>query len=232
MSYKLTLGLLALVIITLGGCKNPAGEPSIRVHAATLDTLVIPITADQYLTGDVHHYRDNRSPGGWYSTDYQDTIKWGYITNTLPVLYNDWRGFATFSVPPFSSSQYLPVCTLYYHVSGCYQSQGDSIYINRFVPSYWTWPSESLFKAIDTSSASLAKDVTPTDTGWRKVALTTQGCGIIGTLGARADSLNETQFLSTGWEYLNGPQNGWYTEVTGSVTGVAPYIVVIYSPDP
>ena len=223
--HRLLLAPLALAIMLVG-------LPISRVHAETLDTLVISVYNEPYFTGDAHHYMDNRTPNGWYSADYQDTIKWGYQTNTLPILSNDWRGFTTFSVPPFKCSSSLPVCTLHYYVSGCWQYQSDSILVDRFTPSYWAWAPESLFKAIDTSTASLAKDASPTDTGWRKVALTTQGCGIIGSVGARADSLDEYLNLFTGWEYLHPPQNGWNTEVTGPVTGVSPYIVVIYSPDP
>jgi hypothetical protein len=233
MSYTRTLLALAvLAAMMVVGCKEPVGLPNNRVRAATLDTLVINVVTTQYFTGDVHHKSTGNPIDGWYEINYQDTIKWGYLSNILPLLYDDWRGFATFSVPPFISDDEIPICTLHYYVAGCYEYQSDSILVNRFDPAYWTWNAASVFKAIDTSTTTLAKDASPTSTGWHKVALTTEGCGIIATVGAEAEEQGFAENLFTGWKYLDSPSNGWHTEVVGPDNSVSPYIVVIYTPEP
>ena len=224
--YRLLLVPLALAIVMLVGCKDPTGLPYNRVHAATLDTFAIPVNNTGNYTGDVDHYSTGIPIDGSYVTNYQDTIKWGYWeSNSYP--YPDQHGFAMFTVPSFNSPKGLPTCTLHYYVSGCNGNQSDSILVNNFTPAYWTWGSRSLFKAIDTSTATLAKDASPTGTGWRKIALTTQGCGIIATLGA-----NGGGSLFTGWKYLHSPASGWYTRVVGPDVSVSPYIVVVYDPGP
>lgn len=234
--YKkgLTLALTALAITVMTGCKEPVGLPNNRVHAATLDTLVIPVNYTQNYTGDVDHVMEGNPIKGWYETHYQDTIKWGYFYDPegRPYHAEDWRGFATFRVPPFLSPNYIPVCTLHYYVAECYEFNDDSIQVNCFTPAFWTWVPESLFNAIDTSTATLAKDTSPTSTGWHKVALTTQGCGIIATVGAEAEQQGDTLNLFTGWKYLNYYYDYWQTKVVGPDDAVSPYITVIYQPGP
>jgi hypothetical protein len=232
LNYNRILPALMLAAIMLVGCHDqPAGLPNYDVHVATLDTLVILVYNSAYFTGDVDHYTNEQTPGGWYETNYQDTIKWGFW-GTRPYPYQDQHGFATFRVPPFYSPNELPVCTLHYYVAGCNASQGDSMLVNHFEPEYWTWDPQALFWAIDTSTATLAKDVSPTSTGWHKVALTSQGCGIIGSKGARGWATGDTQMLYTGWKYVRSPDSGWYTRVTGPDDAVSPYIVVIYNSGP
>jgi len=232
--HRLLLAPLALAIVMLVGCKDPTGLPYNRVHAATLDTLTIPICFLQNFTGYVNNIKEGNPITGRFETHYADTIRWGNFCdpNRRPYHEEDWRGFGTFMVPPFSSSQNLPVCTLHFYVSGYYQYDEDSIQINHFIPSYWTWAPESLFKAIDSSTATLAKDTSPLSTGWHKVALTTQGCGIIATYGAKADSAGQSVALYTGWKFLHYYYDYWHTEVVGPAEAVSPYIVVIYHPDP
>ncbi|GEM_PF-7123431 len=225
------LALTALAITVLSGCKDPVGLPNSEVRAATLDTLVIPVNTGELFTGDVDHIREDNPANGWYEIHYQDTVKWGYEVDTGPYHSEDWRGFATFSVPPFVSDEEIPICTLHYYVAGYYEYNDDSIQVNHIDVSYWPLNAHVLFDAIDTNTVTLAKDTSPTNTGWHKVALTTQGCAIIATYGARADSAGLAQNLYTGWRYLNYYYDFWHTEVVGPDDVLSPYITVVYQAD-
>ena len=223
--YRVLLAACALATITLVGCHDPTGVPNNRVHAATLDTVVCVVNYSSNLTGSVSHHVDGQTPGGWYNRS-NPYITWGYYWQGMNN-HADSCGFAVFDVPEFSMSSGLPACTLYYYVSE-YSGSVDLLVNHIQDPQSWPGPNQTLYQAIAASTDTLAKDGSITNTGWHKVGLNEQGCGILGSIGAGG---GDGTFF-TGWKYMETPQSGSYAEVTGADVSLSPYIVVIYEPAP
>ena len=224
LNYNRFLPAFLLAIVMQIGCKEPVGLPNNDVRVASTCTTFCVVSSTENLSGRVEWRQTLLNPGGTYSRTNGDIWRAYYEQDGLP--YPKTYGFCVFDVPEFESPNTIPVCTLYYYQSA---HNGSLNLVFNWLSGIGLWPGfdDVLFKAIDTSSFTLAEDSTWASNGWCKVELTAEGSGTLEDFASGGGG----EFY-TGWKYDNTPTDGWYTYVTGVDDAVSPYIKVVYYPDP
>jgi hypothetical protein len=224
MSYKVALVLTALTAVMLVGCHDPAGLPNNDVHIASTCTTYCYVSGCTHPTGNVSWWLNSQTPGGWYTRQY-DTIKRRYDVQD-DYVYPKTYGYCVFDVDFFSSAE-IPVCTLFYRQ---YDHNGSLNLIFNALPDIfinWEPSAAMLWNAIDTSSRTLATGNAPGSDGWCWVAFSTAGSARLASFAAGGGGP-----LPTGWKF-NYQSAGWWTRVLGvDDQEYAPYIKVVYYPDP
>jgi hypothetical protein len=218
MSYRTVLALIALAIVMLTGCKNPAGFPSNEVHAATVAVESCYVGSDTLLTGHVDWYEGRPRIWDSYSRTY-GTITRGYSESDGRANPRK-NGFCIFNVPSFTPGNgTVLACTLWYYQSA---HNGTASLVVKWPQSITSWPPASdntLFWAIWNSTDTIAVDTYhASDNTWYKVPLT--------SAGGMAVLARSGSSLVTGWVYPDST-NGTYADVSG-VGANAPYIKVWY----
>jgi len=237
MSYKLTLALTALVVVMLGGCKDPVGMPN-HAHAATTYTTYCTVLTGLEPTGRLEWWQTTLGLPVGYFWWYDGTIKVGYHDGGSGRNYPRINGVCFFQIPPFDCSGGVPACTLYYYQNSHTQSgEGESFLVNWWNSTLTRWPPAdytdryNAFWAIWNSTDTLAIDVIHADDGWQKVPLETLACATIGDSGAwyYANDPNGYAAFKTGWVYY-GSASDSYTWIAGydDAQNHRPYIKVVY----
>ncbi len=176
--YGLLPALCVLALIVLVGVPGQA-------RASTLDCTVL---GGSQFSGHVDMW------SGVYTIDsayhrYSPVITRGYheLDSRCYPLQN---GFCGFYIPYFDANGNIPACTLYYYQSD--HSGSASLRVNwMYDVLAWSPNDTLLFWAAWNDTLVLATDSTrTTDGAWYKVPLTSEGCGVIGDLGARIGGQN------------------------------------------
>ncbi len=212
---KSALALVALALVMLVSCKEPAGMPSSTVHAATIQTKYCNVSSVDYQSGYVSMWAGcmlAESAFDWY----HNKITRGYHTyNNRPYPRN--YGYCTFDVP-FFIPMATPVCTLFYYQNAHNGSVNlDVDWLD--VRTSLDWNPDFIYHAAETSSYTIAIDTVTTD-GWHKVALTQDGCNKVLTCATQGAP------LVTGWIYTGSINDG--DSATVSLTSNGPFIKVVY----
>lgn len=234
MSHRLPIALIALVITISVGCKEPAGFPSNRVHAATtrVQTCYVSNTPQ---SGHVDWYQGY---GGLlydhYGLSWYTITRAHYLAPVSPprIAWPHKNGFCVFTVPHFVAAGGVVACTLYYYQAD--HSGSASLLVNSWVDTLESWPPTQydttalniLYWEIWNSNDTVATDIThATDGCWYKVAVSPAAAAAIADTAA---AYQDYGFFRTGWVYRDSV-DGTYTDVSGyDGNGYEPYIKIWY----
>jgi len=210
------LALIALAAIMLVGCKEPAGLPSNKVHAAAVKVLYCTVGNSQDLSGYVDYYLGSNTYGR-----SNPTIKWGYVADRNGNPNPRSNGFCQFTVPAFGSPCAVPQCSLFYYET----AHSGTPHLNlKWLSGITTWNvlDSVLYWAVE-NGTQIGYDTLPTtDNCWHACSLNNAGMTAILNIGSNGGGT-----LVTGWRY-DGSTSGTYATADGATQSNPPYIKVWY----